>query len=178
MIFHGKGESSFRNVLYWKDKDICVLMLGAVICFRYLNTLLSSETIWRVVYKILGVKIPTLRMWQSSDRKERRVTEDGFLCSTADGGPDVRLPLGGVQRPGPQIVRAVVTGVQRILYLCQVFTFFFFLSNSGCGENHEKAISELGKNIFKPDIWWGLISKAYKELIQQLQKSPRSLIKK
>ena len=33
MIFHGKGERSFRDVLYWKDKDICVLMLGAIISF-------------------------------------------------------------------------------------------------------------------------------------------------
>ena len=68
MIFHGKGESSFRDVLYWKDKDICVLMLGAIISFGYLNTLLTSEMIWRVVYKILGIKISALRMWQSSDR--------------------------------------------------------------------------------------------------------------
>ena len=60
-------------------------------------------------------------------KARRRVTEDGFLCSSADGGPDVRLPLGGVQRPGPQIIRAVVTGVPGILYLCQVFTFFLLL---------------------------------------------------
>ena len=49
-----------------------------------------------MVYKIFGIKISALS--QVTDRKERRrVTEDGFLCSPADGGPDVRLPLGGVQ---------------------------------------------------------------------------------
>ena len=41
--------------------------------------------------------------------------------------------------------------VCRGFYICARY-LLFFLSNSGCGENHEKAISELGKNIFKPDI--------------------------
>jgi len=49
----------------------------------------------------------------------------GFFRSAADGGANVHLPMGCVERLGPQIIRAVVTGVQRILYLCQVLTFLF-----------------------------------------------------
>lgn len=47
-----------------------------------------------------------------------------FLCSVADGGPDVHLPMGGVERLGPQVIRAAVAGVQRILYLCQVLHLY------------------------------------------------------
>ena len=44
--------------------------------------------------------------------------------------------------------------VCRGFYICARYLlfFFFYLSNSGCGGNHEKATSELGKNIFTPDI--------------------------
>ena len=53
-----------------------------------------------------------------------RGTERAILfCSAANGGPDVHLPLGGVQRFGPQIIGAAGAGVQRILYLCQVLLF-------------------------------------------------------
>ena len=44
--------------------------------------------------------------------------------------------------------------VCRGFYICARYLLFFlfYLSNSGCGGNHEKATSELGKNIFTPDI--------------------------
>lgn len=65
-----------------------------------------------------------------------------FCCSPAYGGPDVHLPMGGIKWLGPQIVRAVVTGVQRILYLCQVL---IFRNDSDSEEKDDGLLSVLTK---------------------------------
>lgn len=42
------------------------------------------------------------------------------ICSVASGGTNVHFPMGGFEWLGPEIIRAIISGLSRILHLCQV----------------------------------------------------------
>lgn len=42
------------------------------------------------------------------------------ICSIASGGINVHFPMGGFEWLGPEIIRAIISCLSRILHLCQV----------------------------------------------------------